>query len=240
MTDERDPRLSQRYAKLPQEEPSSELDAAILSAARRAAETRPAPLVPPTGRSRWYFPLAAAAVIVLAVGVVLHVEREQPDPGLPVSEAPKAKTFEENKPKKEAFEERKAEPLRQAPKANVAKPRPPAEQAPAAPAPAQSEAAAPRDEVAASRADAVDQRHEAASGAGAPAAAAPRTQARALSKVQSAEQELERIAELRKQGRDEEADKALAEFRKRYPDFRISDEMLKRVESPSGEAERMR
>ena len=37
------------------------------------------------------------------------------------------------------------------------------------------------------------------------------------------------------QGRDEEADKALAEFRKRYPDFRISEEMLKRVEK-SGSA----
>ena len=61
-----------------------------------------------------------------------------------------------------------------------------------------------------------------------------------LAKVQSPEQELERIAELRKRGRDEEADKALAEFRKRYPDFKIPEEMLKRVESPSGSAARIR
>jgi len=46
----------------------------------------------------------------------------------------------------------------------------------------------------------------------------------------SPEQLLERIAELRKQGRHEEADKALAEFRKLYPDYRISEEMLKKVE----------
>src|SRR5437764_543378 len=71
----------------------------------------------------------------------------------------------------------------------------------------------------------------------APAAPAARQQmqARALAKAESPEQALERIAELRKQGRDEEADKALAEFRKRYPDFRISEEMLKRVEK-SGSA----
>jgi TolA-binding protein len=48
----------------------------------------------------------------------------------------------------------------------------------------------------------------------------------------SPEQLLERIAELRKEGRHEEADKALAELRQRYPDYRISDEMLKKVERP--------
>jgi TolA-binding protein len=41
---------------------------------------------------------------------------------------------------------------------------------------------------------------------------------------------LERIAELRKEGRHEEADKALEEFRKQYPDYRISEETLKKVE----------
>jgi hypothetical protein len=55
-------------------------------------------------------------------------------------------------------------------------------------------------------------------------------QARALAKVESPEQMLERIAELRREGRDEEADRLLADFRKRYPGFRIPEEMLKRVE----------
>src|SRR5439155_16652793 len=39
---------------------------------------------------------------------------------------------------------------------------------------------------------------------------------------------LERIAELRRQGKQDEADKALAEFRRRYPDDRITAEMLKK------------
>ena len=57
-----------------------------------------------------------------------------------------------------------------------------------------------------------------------PAAAAERAM------VDTPERELERIAELRRQDRHEEADKALAEFRKRYPDFRIPPAMLERVE----------
>jgi hypothetical protein len=44
------------------------------------------------------------------------------------------------------------------------------------------------------------------------------------------ERELERIAELRRLGRDEEADKALAEFRRHYPGYQISREMREKVE----------
>jgi hypothetical protein len=44
------------------------------------------------------------------------------------------------------------------------------------------------------------------------------------------EKELERIAQLRRDGKHEEADKALAEFRKRHPDFKIPAPMLERVE----------
>ena len=43
---------------------------------------------------------------------------------------------------------------------------------------------------------------------------------------------LQRIAELRRQGKQDEADKALAECRRRYPDYRIAEEMLKKVERP--------
>jgi hypothetical protein len=53
---------------------------------------------------------------------------------------------------------------------------------------------------------------------------------RADAAAESPEKELERIARLRSEGRHEEADKALAEFRKRYPDFRIPAPMLERVE----------
>ncbi len=48
----------------------------------------------------------------------------------------------------------------------------------------------------------------------------------------SPEQWLQGIADLRKQNRDDEADRQLAEFRKRYPDYRISKEMLEKLELP--------
>ncbi|HZO04210.1 MAG TPA: hypothetical protein VFB93_23740, partial [Burkholderiales bacterium] len=46
----------------------------------------------------------------------------------------------------------------------------------------------------------------------------------------SPEQWLQGIAELRAQGRHDEADRELAEFRKRYPDYRIPETMLEKVE----------
>jgi hypothetical protein len=54
--------------------------------------------------------------------------------------------------------------------------------------------------------------------------------AKSAALAESPERELERIAQLRRDGRHEEADKALAEFRKRHPDYRISEPMLERVE----------
>src|SRR5258706_107550 len=68
------------------------LDQHILAAAHRAAGHSHAPLVTPAGRHRWYFSLAAAAVLVFAVAITLHLERQQPDPEAvsapPASEAP--------------------------------------------------------------------------------------------------------------------------------------------------------
>src|SRR3954471_24267493 len=78
MADERDPQVSKAYRDLGAEEPPRALDDKILAASRRAAESRPAPLVVPAGRRRWYFPLAAAAVITLAVAVTLQMERQRP------------------------------------------------------------------------------------------------------------------------------------------------------------------
>ena len=48
--------------------------------------------------------------------------------------------------------------------------------------------------------------------------------------VEAPEQWLQRIARLRQRGMDEEADKALAEFRKRYPDYQMSAQMRAKVE----------
>jgi hypothetical protein len=44
------------------------------------------------------------------------------------------------------------------------------------------------------------------------------------------EKALERIAELRRAGKHDEADRALAGFRKRFPDYKLSDEMKAKVE----------
>ncbi len=54
--------------------------------------------------------------------------------------------------------------------------------------------------------------------------------AAARTAAETPERELERIAELRRQAKHDEADKALAEFRKRHPDFKIPEAMLERVE----------
>src|SRR5690349_19998968 len=89
MSEDKD--ISQRYREVPREEPPRTLDEAILAASRRAIEARPAPLVAPAGRRRWYFPLAAAAIIVLPVAVPLQVELEQSDTeGVPAASSPAA------------------------------------------------------------------------------------------------------------------------------------------------------
>jgi hypothetical protein len=62
----------------------------------------------------------------------------------------------------------------------------------------------------------------------APAAAEER--ARQLGAEESPERRLARIVELRRAGRDDEADRLLAEFRRRYPDYRIPEAMLKKLE----------
>ena len=64
----------------------------------------------------------------------------------------------------------------------------------------------------------------------APAGAPARAPAAADAVQESPGRFLERIAELRKQGRHEEADQALAEFKRRYPDYRVPEAMRERVE----------
>ena len=208
MTDERDPKVSQRYRELGAEEPPTELDAEILAASRRTAETRLAPLVPPTGRRRWYFPVAAAAIITLAVAVTVHVERQQPDaediappPAAPPRESPAKPAA----PREFARERGGASRNSQAAKP-AASPATPASHSPVA--------------------DAMQERRSAES------VQAPARLLGQVAKADSPEAALERIAELRRQGKHDEADKALAEFRRRYPDYRIAEEMLKKVERP--------
>ena len=56
----------------------------------------------------------------------------------------------------------------------------------------------------------------------------------ALAKAQEPpETWLERIAQLRREGKNEEADRQLAEFRRAYPDYRLSEELKAKVERPA-------
>ena len=174
MADERDPKVSQRYRELGRQEPPRHVDDAILAASRRAIRVRLAPLVPPTGRRRWYFPVAAAAIIMLSVAVTWHMQVEEgPDPDGYIASAPAPEA------PKEAPAEMKIE--------------------------------------------------ESAPVAGAPAPEAARSD-RMLNRqiVEPPEKWLERIAALRKEGKHEEADKVLEEFRKRYPDYKIPESALKK------------
>ena len=225
MSDER--KISERYGELPREEPPRHLDDAILAASRRESRSRPAPLVVPSGRRRWYFPVAAAAIIVLAVAVTVHMERDEEN--FEVAEAPAAQAPAAQAPVPEAAGKREtftpdpklapapAPQLRDLQKAQPAQP------APAAPPPPPAEEPANRARAMA-RADAeqAQAREETRAAAPSPARAASDRLASAAA-VASPEQWLQGIADLRRQGRHEEADRQLAEFRKRYPDYRIPD-----------------
>ena len=284
MADERDPKVSQRYRELGAEEPPRELDQAILAAAHRAADRPHAPLVTPAGRHRWYFSLGAAAVVVLAVAVTWHVEREQPDPysllkqEVPLKAPPAdeqrsaAAAVETPKPAAPTFTPEPKPRLQQAPR-EFARDAAPAASAPAESrirenaagdvAPAPSAQAERREESPAAAAGVMSRRTDRVEPqAASPAApdepraadraeeprpsarmratpapqAAPAREASPVGRaavsayVDSPERFLDRIAELRKEGNHNEADRLLAEFRQRYPDYSISKEMLEKVE----------
>jgi len=209
-----DKKISERYRELGAEEPPRHVDEAILAASRRAVHVHPAPLVPPTGRRRWYFPVAAAAIIMLSVAVTWHMQIDEgPDPNGYIAPAPAPAEQHAAPP----MEEQKQKLERQAPFA-------------ASPSPAPQVAPQAAPPVAASRME--ERARESAPAAGARAPEAARAD-RALGKIgeqatEPPEKWLERIAELRKEGKHEEADKALEEFRKRYPDYRIPESALKK------------
>lgn len=212
-----------------------------------------------SARQRWHAPFAAAAVLVLAVAVTLNMQLEQPgiespaprpapqraDQPAAVASSPDAK--EELKLKATADVKRAPRPAAEsdssARRRDVGQAASAPSPAPAAPAVREPQpfAANQAPERAASRADA--EAAERAPRMGAIQSLAKRAEraeraepAEVQGKTQAAmpadtpERELERIAELRGQGRHEDADKALANFRKRYPDYRISDAIRERVE----------
>ena len=219
MTDERDPRLSQHYRGLEPLEPRAELDTPILASARRAVNRR--------RNQRWYYSLAAAAVFVLALALTLQIERRPPEP--------------------EAASQVSQGPVLQAPQPPAAAPAPIVLE-PQRASPRAEEATAPAEERALPPPAARPQRRDLASGARPaadavePAAAAakpappvaaapgPERPMAARAAPEKPDRWLERIAELRSRGRHEEADRQLAEFRRAYPNYPLSEVMRERVE----------
>jgi hypothetical protein len=257
MTDERDPKLQAAYRALDAEEPPRALDEAILAAARRplAAARQTAR----SWTQRWSVPLSLAAVVVLSVVVTLRIQHEQPgieqpapvrkeeqvarqaaepikpaaDPDGPAAESVARAPQQKSMPRKEAQAFPSSAQDRAVAESRVAEAAPASPAASSAPAP-QMEAPA-----LAKRADAAPEVGAMAGSVApppAPAADAPamramqRERIAAERDVATPERELERIAGLRKQGKHDEADKALAEFRKRHPEFKIPAPMLERVE----------
>ena len=56
--------------------------------------------------------------------------------------------------------------------------------------------------------------------------------AKSAPEAETPERQLERVASLRREGKHAEADKLLAEFRQRYPQYRIPEAMLEKVLPP--------
>ena len=190
MTDP-DERISRRYRELAREEPPSALDAAIIGSAHRAVR-RP--------RSRWVGALSIAAVLVLAFGVTLRMQHEEP-----------------------GVETSMPQPQPHAP-ATVSPP-PPEAQAPRE-APRHEPAPAAADVAPAAGANALSTPMRAAAPAATQKLAAPPAARAASSDI---DMELERIAALREQGKDDQADEALARFRERHPGYTIPDAIWARV-----------
>src|SRR5437868_9441008 len=235
MTEERDPELSRHYRELEPLEPPPELDRKILDAA----------LVRSEGRHRWYYGLAAAAVLVFAVALTLHMERERPDPEAgpplrlerelrgeikPVPPPESKPSAKPETPPRVAFApdpRSTPEPAGGAASRSARADAAGSVQEPIAAERAAADAAAKQTQIQAeSRArretSVAAQRYAAtpaAATAGAPAAA-----------PENPERWLERIAELRSRGRHADADRELVAFRRAYPDYRFSDLMRERVE----------
>ena len=212
MTDP-DERISRRYRELAREEPPSALDAAIIGSAHRAVR-RP--------RSRSVGALSIAAVLVLAFGVTLRMQHEEPgvETSMPQPQPHAPATVSPPPPEAQA--------PREAPRPAAPKPRVEKRAATRAKqeAPRQEPAPAAADVAPAAGANALSTPMRAAAPAATQKLAAPPAARAASSDI---DMELERIAALREQGKDDQADEALARFRERHPGYTIPDAIWARV-----------
>jgi hypothetical protein len=205
---ERDVRVSERYRALGREQPPPELDVAILAASRRR-------------HARWVVPVSIAAVVVLAVGVTLRVQIEERKDAEDIALSPRvmqapapadevARQSRRDAASAPAGLESRAQAAREA----------------AAPPAAPAAAAAPqlgarkREAPADASADRAEPAGRASAGVAVGKLSAP---------PETPEQWLERIAKLRDAGKAREADESLAEFKRNYPDYRISEALRARI-----------
>jgi hypothetical protein len=243
-----DSRLAALYRKLPQAEPDARLDAAVRAQAQRAVAAMEAPVRTPA-HGRWLPALSAAAIVALSAGIAFQIGPQlwqrsarqpetqsaavpaAPPPAAPQPGAAAAGALQESAaPAAMAPRDVPALPAEMkkvenaapqpAPRAfpapsrtmqETTPPPPAAEAKPAMPAPAMT---AP---VRAKQAD--------TESAGAPAAtlAAPATQDRNATLYP--EHWLANIRQMLRDNRREEALRSLAQFRKRYPGYRLPDDL---------------
>jgi hypothetical protein len=222
---ESDSTLSKIYKGTTSEAPTSELDAAVLGEARRAAEAHAFMLRRRT-LQRWMIPTSLAAALVLTVGLVTFVSEhggapltpkapmaQRPRPAeLPAPEAPRQQPGEttrqpqsgsanEQVPGKQTDTLRSNVPMRSTSPSQAMKP---VTSAPAKTTLLKEEAKREQPQV-----DKTGKTNERApAGAAAEAALSP-------------QEWLKQIAELRKQGRLSEAQASFAEFRRRHPDYPV-------------------
>lgn len=243
-----DQKVTQAYRALGGEEPPRALDEAILAAARRSPSRWRVPLsiaavlVLAVGVTLRMLPQRPDAESVALAPQVIQTPR----PAV-VPEAPRDKVEQgESRPaaspadaKVARSDERRATLGAAGARARRAEAPPRMAQAPAARAPESAEradaagaAAVPQGAASASAPATPPVANEAPGEPAAAAAAADaQVQAPALAKlsepVLTPEKWLERIAELRKQGREREAQESLAEFKKRYPDYKIPEALTR-------------
>lgn len=238
--DPEDKDLAALYRAASTEEPPAGLDARILAAAREAAVPR-APR--PSFATRWRVPFALAASVVLATSLTVLVREQKEDPSqlgtpaetaqpappaAPPAAAPTAGATAKTAPPtaeparaetRQAKPEHSREANRPAPRAADEARRDAKSDASAASAASSGSLAAERKAAQAAPAAAAIQAAPAAPAAnalpGAPADSAMR----------SPEQWLEEIRRLRHAGHQTEADASLAEFRKRYPDYPLPEDL---------------
>jgi Meckel syndrome type 1 protein len=244
-----DSRLAALYRKLPHAEPDARLDAAVRAQAQRAVAAVAAPARTPAS-GRWLPALSVAAVVAVAAGIAFQLgpqlwQRPASRPEVESAAAPTTPPPATPQPVETTSSMRKAAapaataaPVAQAPATEMqemenaaSRPAPRAFPAPAqalresTPPPPPAAAEAKPAMPAPATAPPIRAKQADTESAGAPAAtlAAPATQDRNVTLYP--EHWLANIRQMMRDGRHEEALRGLAEFRKRYPDYRLPDDL---------------